>query len=231
MPDPADHDDDQPRGTSRVSLSRAIVLVVGAFLVGLLLLHADSRPLAPQLSSASGAPTSTSTPPVTTAPAHPTTTTSSTGTPTTAPAHPTTTTSSPTVHSTTTTTSVSTTSGTQPPSQVHVLVANGSGVNGAGATLTTTLEGDGWSMFAPVTASSQVATTTVYYTSNEATEAQIVAGQIKVSAGAVQPITATVPVADIGGAAVVVVLGPDLAGQAKPSTSTDSSTTVATTAS
>jgi hypothetical protein len=116
------------------------------------------------------------------------------------------------------------TTSTVPPSQVHVLVANASGVPGAAATVTNRLQVGGWSLLPPVNASTKIPTSQVYYVSGQQQAADSIAASLHLPASAVAPYTTAAPIASIGTAEVVVVVGPDLA---SPGSST---TTTATTA-
>jgi hypothetical protein len=116
------------------------------------------------------------------------------------------------------------TTSTVPPSQVHVLVANASGVPGAAATVTNRLQVGGWSLLPPVNASTKIPTSQVYYVSGQQQAADSIATSLHLPASAVAPYTTAAPIASIGTAEVVVVVGPDLA---SPGSST---TTTATTA-
>jgi LytR cell envelope-related transcriptional attenuator len=125
--------------------------------------------------------------------------------------------------SSTTTTAPSastTTTTTTPPGQVAVLSANGSTVAEAATTLATQLHADGWNTLPPVNATSNVATTTVYYAPGFQASADTIAGLLHLTASSVQPITTSVPVSSVAGADVVAVLGPDTAGKTIATTTT-----------
>jgi hypothetical protein len=136
------------------------------------------------------------------------------------------TTTTPTSAPTTSTTTVAT-----PPSQVTVLSANGSTVAQAATTLATQLHAAGWNTLPPVNATSNVATTTVYYAPGFQSSADTIAGLLRLTASSVQPITTSVPVSSVAGADVVAVLGPDTAGKTiatTPTTATSAPTTATT---
>lgn len=123
--------------------------------------------------------------------------------------------------STTTTTTAppaTTTTLEQPTTAVKVLVANASTTNGVAGYYTSKLASAGWGMLTATNATSQQATSTVYYASGEQQAALSVASSLGVPASAVQPIGSTIPVQGITGAAVVVVAGDDLAAKATPAT-------------
>jgi hypothetical protein len=122
-----------------------------------------------------------------------TTTTTTTVTTTTRPTHPTTTTT------------------TTPPNKVPVVVANASGVTGAAAKISTQLATGGWDLLAPVNATKDVTTSSVYYVAGFQPEAEIIATSLHLPASALAPYTTAVPISSVGTAEVVVVIGPDLA--------------------
>jgi hypothetical protein len=112
---------------------------------------------------------------------------------------------------TTTTDATTSTLAARPAGEVLVLVANGSGVNGAAGRLTTTIQEAGYQT-ATETNAARVPTTTVYFTEGYEREAAALAETLSPDAA---PATAAVPspapVTDLAGAHVLVVLGPDLA--------------------
>ncbi len=98
----------------------------------------------------------------------------------------------------------------RPPNQVKVFVANAAGVQGAAGRAADTLKAAGYVAVAG-NSPTRVDTTTVYYTEGFQAEAQAVAATLGVPATSVQPMPTPPPVADIQGAQVLVVLGPDVA--------------------
>jgi hypothetical protein len=111
-------------------------------------------------------------------------------------------------------TSAETTTTTAPlraPAEVKVLVANGSGVNGAASKVTTTLQGLAYVTGNPTDALARVTATAVYFAAGYEGEAQAVATAIGGTAAIAQPLPTPPPVADLQAAHVLVVLGPDLA--------------------
>lgn len=109
-------------------------------------------------------------------------------------------------------TEVTTTSTTAPPrdpAEVKVLVANGSGVDGAAGGTTDALEALGYVTGTPDNAE-RVPTTVVYYTTGFEAEAQALAAAIGASPESVTPMPAVAPVDDLQLANVLVHLGPDL---------------------
>jgi hypothetical protein len=180
---------------SRVVVARAAAIVILAVALGVILLQVGTRP--PAGFSVGKLPVGTLPPSVL-----PTTTV-----PTTAPGngHP---------KSTTT---------TSPPldrADVKVLVANGSSVNGAANSYTSLLAHQGWGTLTAVTADAKVTTSTVYYAVNQQVAAADIASTLALAPAAVQPLTAAVPVPGAAGAAVVVLIGTDLATKAPGTTTT-----------
>lgn len=111
---------------------------------------------------------------------------------------------------TTSSSSSSTTEAPSEPSEVKVLVANGSSVNGAAGSLTTDLEALGYVTANPANAE-RVTATVVHFTEGYQAEAEALAESIEASADAVQPLPTPAPVDDMQMSNVLVVLGPDLA--------------------
>jgi hypothetical protein len=108
----------------------------------------------------------------------------------------------------------------RPPSQVPAIVLNGSGVQGAASTYSTALRNLGYILTDDdgANATSNVTATQVLYATTPSSfqaEAIAVAQAIGASETAVAPLGTTTP-GTISGAAVVVVLGPDLANQDPP---------------
>jgi hypothetical protein len=124
-------------------------------------------------------------------------------------------TSSPT---TTSLPSASTTTSTVAHSSVKILVANGTQAPNAGGHFSQQLQQQGWSVSAPQNATSAASTTTIYYAPSKQPAAALVASELGVPTTAVQPLTAAIPVANVAGLDIVVVLGPDLAGSGFPAT-------------
>jgi hypothetical protein len=123
--------------------------------------------------------------------------------------------------SSTTTTSVhpaSTTTSTVAHSSVKILVANGTQESNAGAHFAQQLQQQGWSVSAPVNTTSAASTTTIYFVPSRQPAAALVASELGVPVTAVQPLTAAIPVANVAGLDIIVVLGPDLAGNGFPAT-------------
>jgi len=113
----------------------------------------------------------------------------------------------------TTSTLLSSTTTTMLHSSIHVLVANGTLTNGAAAHFTQMLQAQGWSTSTPTNTTSQASTSAVYYAPTKQAAAALIASGLGVKASAVQPLTAAAPVVTTTGIDVLVVIGPDLAGQ------------------
>ncbi len=121
--------------------------------------------------------------------------------------------------SSTTTTSVppvATTTSTVVHSSVKILVANGTQEPNAGAHFSQQLQQQGWSVTVPQNTTSAASTTTVYYDPSQQPAVALVASELGVPSTAVQPLGAATPVSHVAGFDVVVVLGPDLAGNGFP---------------
>lgn len=107
-------------------------------------------------------------------------------------------------------TTTTTTEAPRPAAEVKVLVANGSGVNGAAGGTTDALEALGYVTGTPANAE-RVPTTVVYFTTGFEAEATALAEAIGAAEDAVTPMPAVAPVDDLQLANVLVHLGPDLA--------------------
>jgi hypothetical protein len=194
-PRPADHDREP------VVSRRGLLLVGAAVLLGVFILPAATRaPLRP--TSATSAPPPAASAGTTTAGAGstPSAGSSSSGVPssstTTAPAGP-------------------------APSSVHVLVANGSTVNGLGALVSRGLAAKGYAMLPPVVALTTLSSTEVWTltpTGNAAVAEVLAALGIPASA-VVGPQGGPAPVSAGSGADLVVVAGPDVASRFPPPSS------------
>lgn len=107
--------------------------------------------------------------------------------------------------------SSTTTTTTAPPllrSEVKVLVANGSGVNGAAGRQTDELEALGYVTGTPTNAE-RVPATIVHFATGFQAEAEVLATDI--GATNVQAMPAVAPVDDLQNAMLLVIVGPDLA--------------------
>ncbi len=191
MDDPSAPDAQHPpRSGHRLPVDRAVILL-GLFVLSTILL----------LGQIHTTPTSAS---LATVPAGATTTTTA--------GAATTTTTAP--HAVTTTTAAP----KAKPSNVPVLVANASGKAGAAASITNQLQVAGWNVQAPINATANVSTSSVYYVAGQKTAATEVAASLHLPASVVQPYTTAAPVSTIGTAEVLVVVAPDLASGLSPTT-------------
>jgi hypothetical protein len=116
---------------------------------------------------------------------------------------------------------------------VKVLVVNGTSVSGAAARVSTPLRNAGYNVLAPVDASPSVKANTsasvVYYTTKEyEREAKQLQQDLDLPPAPVTAVPSPPPTADLRGANVVILVGPDLAGS-RSSTGTTTTTRKATT--
>jgi hypothetical protein len=132
---------------------------------------------------------------------------------------------------TTSTTNPGSTTTTTPPNKVPVLVANGTGAANAATTFSNQLQTAGWDTLPPADATTTgLATTSVYYAAPVfKPSAQSIATTLHLPATAVKALTSAVPVANVVGSGVVVVLGADLAPPSGSTTTTASPATTTTT--
>jgi len=107
---------------------------------------------------------------------------------------------SSTVRSTTTTTGP-----IKKPDQLHVIVVNASGRNGAAAALSTELAGKGYQMLTPATARQVQAATVVYFKPGFEREAEAL--KMALGKGTAAPLPKTPPAAMPANAELMVVLG------------------------
>ena len=118
---------------------------------------------------------------------------------------------------TTTTTAAGSTSTTtagakaHDPSEVSVLVANGSGKEGAAARIAGQLAASNFVLKPATNTTTPASASVVYYAAGYEADAQAVA-RLLTPQPAVQAMPATLPVADLAGAQVLVIVAADLAG-------------------
>lgn len=110
-------------------------------------------------------------------------------------------------------TSTTSVPGARPPADVSVLVANGSGVSGAAGELTDRVGEAGYETAQPanIRDDGTVRGSTVYYAEGYAAEANALAATLT-PPPPVAPMPDPAPVDDLRGATVLLVVGPDLAG-------------------
>lgn len=102
----------------------------------------------------------------------------------------------------------------KPPNEVRVLVANGSGVQGAAGTLNDAIKAKGYIGLDPKNAAAKVPATVVYFAEGFQREAAAVATAIGADPAAIQPLPNPPPLEDpatLQDANVLIVLGPDVA--------------------
>ncbi len=124
------------------------------------------------------------------------------------------------------TTAPTTTAAARPKSDVRVLVANGAGVRGLGASTTAVLRGLGYATLTPTdTTGGNVDRTQIHYAEGYATEAREIAAALTLPATAAIP-QASPPVAaaDLGDAKVIVILGTDVPNSATTTTAATGTT-------
>lgn len=101
------------------------------------------------------------------------------------------------------------TAGGQAPSNVKVVVVNGSGITGKAGKVAALLKPDGWTIGTPVTASSKSLNSQVLYKAGLETEANTIAAKLKLTK--IAPLSGTTVTFDVGDADIVVVVGKALA--------------------
>jgi hypothetical protein len=99
---------------------------------------------------------------------------------------------------------------TRPASEISVLVANASGVQGAAGDLTDSIANGGYVTTEPANAPAEVPATQVFFAPGFDADAVALADQIGVPAAQVAPL-ADPPPLDVGTAQILILLGPDLA--------------------
>jgi hypothetical protein len=125
---------------------------------------------------------------------------------------------------------LSTTTSTVAHSKVTVLVANGTQEPNAAGHFAQQLQQQGWNVSTPKNTTSAAPSTTIYYAPSQQQAAALIASELGVAMTSVQSLSAGVPVADTTGLDVIVVIGPDLAGNGFPATTVPAGSVPATTA-
>jgi hypothetical protein len=118
----------------------------------------------------------------------------------------------PVTTTTTTAPRATTTTTTAPHSATTVVVANATDVNGMAKQFSEQLTAQQWAVGTPVTAASQVPTSTIYYATGEQQQALEIANELGLKPDQVAALNSSVPVpsTSITGTDVVVVIGQDL---------------------
>jgi hypothetical protein len=101
---------------------------------------------------------------------------------------------------------------------IQVVVANGTQAPNAAGHFTQVLQQQGWTVGKPLNATASATASTVYYATGRQAAAAAVAAAIGAPPTSVQPISSSTPVSNTTGDDIVVVIGPDLAGQGFPAT-------------
>jgi hypothetical protein len=125
--------------------------------------------------------------------------------------------STPTTTTATTVPPVATTS-TVAHASVKVVVANGTQMANTAGHFTQLLQQQGWNVGSPQNSTTSASTTAIYYAPSKQPSAAIIASEIGAPPTALQPLSASTPVANTTGVDVVVIIGADLAGQGFPAT-------------
>lgn len=124
----------------------------------------------------------------------------------------------------------SSTTSTVAHSSVTVLVANGTQEPNAAGHFAQQLQQQGWNVSVPKNTTSAASSTTIYYGPSQQQAAALIASELGVAMTSVQSMSAGVPVANPTGLDVIVVIGPDLAGNGFPATTVPAGSSPATTA-
>jgi hypothetical protein len=127
---------------------------------------------------------------------------------------------------------LSTTTSTVARSSVTVLVANGTQEPNAAGHFAQQLQQQGWNVSVPKNTTSAASSTAIYYGPSQQQAAALIASELGVPMTSVQSLSASVPVPNPAGLDVIVVIGPDLAGNGFPATTVPAgapTTTVPTT--
>ena len=109
-------------------------------------------------------------------------------------------------------------------------MANGTQEPNAAGHFTQQLQQQGWNVSVPTNTTSAASSTTIYYAPSQQEAAALIASELGVQMTAVQSLSGSAPVASSAGLDVVVVIGPDLAGNGFPATTAPATTAPATTA-
>ena len=113
-------------------------------------------------------------------------------------------------HSTTSTTPSTTKAKAHDPAAVTILVANGSGVKGAAGKIATTLSGSNYVLKTSVNTKTPAEASIVYYATGYEGDARAIASLLT-PPPSVQPMPAQLPVANLSGANILVVVAADIA--------------------
>lgn len=101
----------------------------------------------------------------------------------------------------------------RPPSQIKVLVANGTEVDGLAGRISTTLHAKGYVTLTPTDSTQKPSTTSIYFEPSYSSDAAALATVLGLPTTAVQAMPQPPPVSDLPGTTdILVVAGADLAG-------------------
>ena len=127
-----------------------------------------------------------------------------------------------------TSTTSATTTALRNPQDIKVLVANGTDTRGAASQFSDRLHRAGYDTLASTNTTTPAASSTVFYAPGYDREAAAVATTLGLPPSAVQPLPQQAPVAQLHDAQILVVVGPDLAGNVTSSPSSTAATTATT---
>jgi hypothetical protein len=179
-----------------IQAGRAALLIGVAVLIGVLLLHRTPG---------GGGGTAVSTGTTTSSPLDQTTTTlkaaTGTGTATTKPTG-------------------TTTSALRAPQDIKVLVANGTSTPGLAAKVSNVVHAKGYNTLASTNSTQKPAASIIYFQPSYSADAASVAAKLNLAGSAVQAMPQPPPVANLNGANILIVVGPDLANVASTTAST-----------
>jgi hypothetical protein len=181
-----------------IQTGRAALLIAVAVLIGVLLLHRSPAPGGSGASISTGGGTTTPTITETTAVAGPGATTGTstrTNTPTTA-------------------------ANLRAPQDIKVIVANGTTTAGLAARVSNLIHGKGYNTLASTNATVKPPSTIIYFAPSYSADAAALASKLNLPASAVQAMATPPPVANLNGANILVVIGPDLASAGSTTSST-----------
>lgn len=99
----------------------------------------------------------------------------------------------------------------RPPAEVKVLVANGSGVNGAASRWSEQLQARGYNVLSATDTREPATAPAIFYAEGFQAEANVLAGELGLPSSAVQPVPTPSPVDDTREANLLVVLDESLA--------------------
>jgi hypothetical protein len=120
----------------------------------------------------------------------------------------------------TSTTQKATTSTVTPPAQLKVIAAKGSKIKGLAGRTKTQLQGAGYTSVVATDATTEASTSIVYFAAGFEADAKAVAAVLGMPPARLGDMPAQVPVASVGDAKVVIILGPDAPNAVTPGATT-----------